>query len=190
MSAGFSQLIEQARAGSEEAATVLFETYQPHVMRVVRRRLAHELRSKFDSHDFAQAVWSSFFNNRHELLSTNSPEQLVSLLAVMARNKVYDEIRRRHTKKHDVHRETSIDRCATDGEGAPPLEGRLSTPSNYIIARETLDGIMEPLTDEHRQVVDLRIKGYSVKEVAEQTGLSERTVRRIVARIQARDARR
>ncbi len=187
MSAGFAQLIEQARAGSEEAAALLFETYQPHVIRVVRRKLAQELRSKFDSHDFAQAVWSSFFSNRHQLLKTSSPEQLVSLLAVMARNKVYDEIRRRNTKKHDIHREKSIERRASDGE--LPLKGRLSTPSHYLIARETFDGIMAPLTDEHRQVVHLRMRGYSVKEVAEQTGLSERTVRRIVERIHLRESR-
>ncbi|MCA9151905.1 MAG: hypothetical protein KDA92_21530, partial [Planctomycetales bacterium] len=54
----FSHLLEQVRQGSDEAAWDLVETYGPHVLRTIRRTLSREIRGKFDSDDFAQAVWA------------------------------------------------------------------------------------------------------------------------------------
>src|SRR6478736_4128141 len=57
----FAALIEQVRAGSQEAAWTLVEKYGRDVQRFVRRTLHQRLRSKFDSLDFVQIVWGSFF---------------------------------------------------------------------------------------------------------------------------------
>ena len=60
-SSEFRDAIDQICSGSEEAAWNFIETYGPHIQRVVRRRLHQSLRSKFDSVDFVQMVWASFF---------------------------------------------------------------------------------------------------------------------------------
>src|SRR5262249_14283511 len=56
-------LMERIRAGSQEAARELCDRYGSHILRVVRRKLDKKLRSKFDSVDFLQSVWTSFFVN-------------------------------------------------------------------------------------------------------------------------------
>ena len=60
----FEAAVKELRTGSEEAIWNFIQTYGPHIQRVVRRRLHHKLRSKFDSVDFVQMVWVSFFGNR------------------------------------------------------------------------------------------------------------------------------
>ena len=56
----------------------------------MRRVLSPELRSKFDSLDFVQWVWLSFFRVRDKADRFERPEHLVKFLAGMARNKVQD----------------------------------------------------------------------------------------------------
>jgi hypothetical protein len=57
----FQTLLKGIRAGSQDAARQMLAIYGKHVLRVIRRRLHKRLRAKFDSGDFAQSVWASFF---------------------------------------------------------------------------------------------------------------------------------
>ncbi len=98
----FQALMDEVRQGSQDAAWTLLETYGPHVHRVVRRMLSAELRSKFDSVDFVQSVWLSFFANRSQVCDFAQPEQLVAYLAAMARNKVVTEVRRASTPQNAI----------------------------------------------------------------------------------------
>ncbi len=178
----FMELIEQARSGSDSAATELVERYQPHILRAVRRKMAREIRPKFDSQDFVQAVWTSFFRNQTSLLGADSPEQLIGLLATMARNKVIDELRRRmETKKYNVQKESSLDSNDQDGRF---VESGSHTPSQLFIAREKLAQILDGQSTQNRSIILLRIEGRSQEEIAEELGISVRTVRRVIGRIQ------
>lgn len=82
----------------------------------MRGRLPRMLRTQFDSMDFVQAVWQSFFA---DLRSSSSRQfenvhHLRCFLAGVARNKVYEEHRRlTRTKKHAL-RES---RVSTSGAG-------------------------------------------------------------------------
>ena len=102
----FATLMEQARAGSQSALRDLVSKYGAHVLRVVRQKLNKALRPKFDSQDFVQAVWASFFAVLPDRYSFDRPEDLVALLTEMARNKVVDAVRQRLlTQKYNVSRE-------------------------------------------------------------------------------------
>ena len=60
----FVALMRRVREGSEAAAWELVDKYGGHLRRAVRRVLNPMLRSKFDSLDFVQLVWDSFFRRR------------------------------------------------------------------------------------------------------------------------------
>src|SRR5437868_4248799 len=106
----FVRLIAAAREGSQPAITDLLDQFGPHVLRAVRRKLARQMRPRFDSVDFAQAVWGSLFTDPALLADVNSPEALARLLTAMAENKVVQEFRRQlQTKKRNVGRERSLD---------------------------------------------------------------------------------
>ena len=76
----FRTLLAGIRSGSEEAAWQLIEQYGPHIRRIVRRRLDRRLRSQFDSVDFVQAVWASFFREPDQIRSFETLPDLIKYL--------------------------------------------------------------------------------------------------------------
>src|SRR5579864_1112444 len=81
----FRSLLRRVLTGCPEAAEELHRDYGDHIIRVVRRRLPRRLRPKFDSVDFAQDVWASFFQAEHDF---KGPEHLMAFLTRVARTKV------------------------------------------------------------------------------------------------------
>jgi RNA polymerase sigma-70 factor (ECF subfamily) len=174
----FRQAIEQICAGSDEAVWNFIETYGPHIQRVVRRRLHQSLRSKFDSIDFVQMVWASFFADRKRIAAMREPEELIRYLMTMARNKVIDESRRRMKyQKHNVCRERSLD----VGQYAGSVR-RHDTPSQIASVRERWAGWMKDQSERNRRIVEMRMDGVAYDAISQHFGLSERTVREVIER--------
>lgn len=178
----FASLVAQLKEGSQDAAWNLVELYGPHILRVVRRTLSREIRPKFDSQDFVQAVWVSFFAHRDRLLDVERPEQLIGLLAAMARHKIIDEVRRRlDTQKHDVRRERSMD--DSNVVLRDTLASSDPTPSQIAMARERWNQLMTSQPDHYREIVSLRLAGETHQAIAEKLGISQKTVQRVLQRL-------
>jgi RNA polymerase sigma factor (sigma-70 family) len=178
----FATLMQRIREGSQEAARELLEDYGPHVFRVVRRRLHRRLRSKFDSSDFVQAVWASFFALQPREFRFDSPEELVGFLVNLARNKVVDTVRQRLASlKYDVHREQSLDdsRAVRREE----IVAHQPTPSQIAVAKEQWDRLLQQTPAHHRQILDLLRQGNTHLEIAHKLGMDEKTIRRLIRRI-------
>src|SRR6185312_6674034 len=170
--------IARIRAGEEEAARELLRRYEAKVRLVVRRQLPKLLRSRFDSLDFLQSVWGSFFH-RVRTGSTDIEDEpnLVAFLAWAARNRVVDEYRRASSQKQDMRREEPL----WDGGDRPrDLVAPLATASQVAQANEALERLEERLPDDRRALLALKAEGYSCREIGEQLGLGERTVQRAI----------
>jgi len=176
----FTQLMTQVEEGSQDAAWELIEQYGPHIHRVVRRRLNKKMRQRYDSTDFLQSVWKSFFRRPSRMAGFEHPEQLIRHLVVMARNKVVDEVRREATQARDASREEPL-----EWEDGPreELAAVRDTPSQIAMARECWNGIMDQLPPHGRKVVQLRITGATYVEIAESLQMNERTARRVIDRL-------
>lgn len=176
----FEGLISEARNGSELAAKILVERYQPHVLSVIRRKMHRDMRQKFDSQDFVQAVWVSFFRNRGTLLEASDPGQLIGYLAAMARNKLLDETRRRlNTQKRDIRREQQLHPEINDA-GARSDD----TPSQVAMANEAWARLIGGASERDRKIVVLRRNGERIDDIAEQLGVSSRTIRRVLTKLE------
>jgi RNA polymerase sigma factor (sigma-70 family) len=174
----FRRLLEQVRQGSEEAAWELIEVYGPHIFRAVRRKLNARMRSKFDSADFVQAVWASFFTSRSQILSFEQPDELIAFLSAMAHNKVISEVRRRMVyEKHNIVREQPLHDSTLP---APQVPGHQPTPSQVAVARERWRRMVAGQPAINKKVFYLRYTGETYEAIAEKLGMHERTVRRIV----------
>jgi DNA-directed RNA polymerase sigma subunit (sigma70/sigma32) len=55
-----------------------------------------------------------------------------------------------------------------------------------VAFEETMSRVLGGLRDRERAVVELRLGGHTIPEVAEQVGASERSVHRILAAVRAR----
>lgn len=177
-----AELIDQANQGSNEAAQRLYKLYSAHVLRAVRRSLAQELRAKFDSMDFTQAVWASFFRNPLKFEHPESPEAFVGYLAKIARNKVLDEMRRRtRTQKYDVRQEQTMDRSSV----ACHLYDDTPTPSEVVMADDRWKDLLASVPERQRPILEMRRNGLSNQEIAAALGINEKTVRRVMKRLES-----
>ena len=163
----FSLFVQRIRLGDDAAASELVRRFEPIVRRAVRMRL-HDasLRSKFDSMDISQSVLGSFFvraaKGEYEL---EHPEQLVALLATMARNKLTVETRRHRRQRRDDRRVVSLDL-----KDIAQIAEDDSTPSREVANHELYGRVRASLSEQERTIADLRIDGLSWVDVAAQVG--------------------
>ena len=179
-----SEFLQRIQSGDETAARELLQRYEPEVRLVVRRQLPRLLRSRFDSLDFLQSVWGSFFR-RLKLGPTEFEDSrhLVAFLARAAKNKVIDEYRRAASQKHDMHREEPI---WYENQGPRELAGDLDTPSEVAQAHEAFGRLRDLLPEERHTILDLKAEGLSSRDIGERLGISERTVQRVLEELRRR----
>jgi RNA polymerase sigma-70 factor (ECF subfamily) len=178
----FAELMERVHDGSQDAAWQLLEKYGPHVKRYVRRSLNQEMRSKFDSLDFVQVVWASFFREPDRFRRIESPTALLAYLASLARNKVVGETRRRmKSVKNNLKREIGFSELEEELDIRSPNPD--PTPSAVAIARERWHQLMDNQPESVRRILELRFMGATFPEIAEQLNIHERTARKVIERL-------
>jgi len=178
----FTGLMAKAKAGDPAAIRDFLSRFEPEVRMMVRARLPKKLRTQFDSLDFVQAVSQSFFADPPlDAPDFQKVEHLRGFLAGVVRNKVFEQHRRlTKTEKYDVSREERL--YVRRGDRDVPREVVSPDPSPSQAAQET--DCMAQLTAGRSQrevdVISLRRLGLTFDEIADRTGVNERTVRRII----------
>lgn len=174
----FRDALEAVRRGSPEAIWDFIEEYGPHIQRIARRYLDTRMQSKFDSVDFVQMVWASFFRDPREIRSFCHPDELTRYLGRLVRNKVCDEHRRRlFTAKRDVTRERPL-------HASDDVADRIDvTPSQVAIAREEWERLLEGQPQPVQDIARLRLGGSTFVEIGRQLQMNERSVRRAIERL-------
>jgi RNA polymerase sigma factor (sigma-70 family) len=174
----FATLMERLRSGQDDAVRELHTRYGDHVLRVIRRRLDPRMRRQFDSADFAQAVWASFVAVPPEQFAFTDPPALVAYLAHMARNKVYEEARRKFgTQQHDLSRQEPLK--------SEHLElPHHATPSQILIADEQWDQLIQGLSPKVRRALELLRSGATHRVIARKLKINPRSVHRWLQRLQ------
>lgn len=174
----FTDLIDRVQSGCQQSVGVLLNRYGPYILMEVRRRLNRRLRSKFDSLDFVQDVWTSFFADAPTKYAFQDPADLIALLTKMARNKVSQTVRvRLKRQKYNVNRERPLD---PDPDDMPGMRLDLVTPSEIIMSREAWESVLERQPLVHRRILSLLREGREPASIAEELQISVRTVRRVI----------
>ena len=70
------------------------------------------------------------------------------------------------------------------------LEVEPEGPEEINMMMDYLDWIIQTLPDAHREVIRLRMEDFSVAEIADEVGASQRTVKRVLERVRELIARR
>lgn len=174
----FRRLLKEVQSGSHEATRELIESYGPHIIRAVRRKLNKAIRPKFDSIDFVQSVWAAVFAAPRPLTDFEGPGQFVGYLAALAHHKVIDEIRRRmESEGYNVNREQSLNGSVQDAGQFPDSQ---PSPSQVAVAEELWARMLRGKPECHRRILQLRRERNSYQQIADQVGVNEKTVRRVI----------
>ena len=174
----FQELITRVRSGDGDAAAELVRRYEPAIRRVVRLRLTDtRLRRAFDSMDVCQSVLASFFVRaalgQYDLAN---PDQLLKLLAQMARHKVTGQVRRERAERRDVAR------LHDDSGAAGDVAGGEASPSRQVAGKELLVEFRKRLSEEEKELADLRADGREWADIGQQRGESPEALRKRLAR--------
>lgn len=179
-----SEFLLRIQAGDDAAARELLQRYEPEVRLVVRRQLPKLLRSRFDSLDFLQSVWGSFFRRMRDAPTAfEDSRHLVAFLARAAKNKVIDEYRRAASLKQDMHREEPL---WVDGMRPREVADPVDSPSEVAQAHEVLGRLRELMPRERQSILELKAEGLSSRDIGERLGISERTVQRVLEDLRRR----
>jgi RNA polymerase sigma-70 factor (ECF subfamily) len=181
----FAEFIRRIRAGDADAAHELVRRYEPAVRMEVRLRLDDpRLGRAFDSMDICQSVMASFFlraaAGQYEL---EQPQDLVKLLAAMARNKLAFHIRKERAGRRDIRRVEAVSPEEVEAAGAGP------SPSDEVSGRELVAAFRQRLRGDEREIADRRARGEGWADIATALGGTADSRRKQLDRAVARVAR-
>lgn len=167
-------LLHRFRRGDQDAATQLYLRYAKRLRALAKAQCSPDLARCVDAEDIVQSVFRSFFRGASRgYYDVPIGEELWKLFLVIALNKIRAQGAFHRAAKRDV-------RLTSGGsDGAMEAEARQDeTP--YIFLQMVVDETLEPLPEQHQSIVELRIEGYEVAEIAEKTKRSKRTVERVL----------
>jgi RNA polymerase sigma-70 factor, ECF subfamily len=175
-------LLQRFRKGHDEASTLLYLRYARRLRALAAARTPRELSPRIDPEDIVQCVFRTFFR-KAALGQYRAPdgEEIWGLLLVLALNQI------RSARAH--HRAAKRDVRATAGSEA--LDRMNEAPAGadetaLSVLRLVIDQVLETLPRRHRQIIELRIEGHEVADIARETGCSKRSVERVLQRFRDR----
>jgi RNA polymerase sigma-70 factor (ECF subfamily) len=167
-------LLRRFRAGQDDAATQLYLRYASRLHALAAAQCGSDLAARVDPEDIVQSVFRTFFRRAAQgHYDVPEEEELWKLFLVIALHKIRDTASYHRAAKRDVAATATgaaFDHAAE--RRASPDETALATLR--LVIAEILDGLPASL----RPIVELRIEGYEVQEIADRTGRSRRSVER------------
>jgi len=179
--------IGDLQAGGDSAAQHLWERYFHRLVHLARARLRTARRSGAieDEEDAALSAFDSFCRGAAagRLPRLADRDDLWRLLVVITVRKVLAQLQRQGARKRGGGRllgeSALIGAAAAEGGGLDRLGAPEPTPEMAAVVvdeyRRLRDGLR---TEALRQVLDLRLEGYTRAEIAQRLGCAERAVKR------------
>jgi RNA polymerase sigma factor (sigma-70 family) len=159
----FRSLIAGARTRDNRAVEELLAEYEPEIRRLVRFQLrGSRLRRALDSSDFCQSILLRLFQPKVlGRYSLRKPDEMLHLVRVMTRNKLYDYLRRERTRGKAG---LNVLECPAEVLGQVP--DRNPTPSKEVEQQELQQEFQRRLSPEERELAEQREAGLTWEQVA------------------------
>jgi RNA polymerase sigma-70 factor (ECF subfamily) len=176
------ELVEQWRAGDQEAARLLFDRYVDRLAALARQRIGKRLSARVDADDVVQSVFRTFFCRLREgQYHIADQDDVCKLLVQITVHKTLRQVEFHGAGRRDPRQETP--------QGDQPQErlmellGREPSPEATVTFLDQLEHFLNELRPEERQILEMRFQGHSNEEVAVKLGVSDRKVRRVIERV-------
>ena len=177
-------LMARLRGCEDAAAGIVFNRYASRLIALARSRLQLAVQQKVDPEDVMQSVFRSFFR-RSEAgeFDVANWDNLWTILSLITVRKCANQGKFFTRERRDVRREASPAAGAEASRISWDHLSREPTPDEALVLTETVEQLMEELDDRDRHLVTLALQGFSVREISEQVGFAERTVRRVLQHV-------
>jgi RNA polymerase sigma-70 factor (ECF subfamily) len=169
-------LLRRFRGGEPEAAAQLFDRYSTRILALASSSLGRDLVSRLDAEDVLQSVFRTFFRRagqgEYDLPDGNN---LWKLLLVIGLNKIRAKGAHHRAELRDV-RSTATGPDAECALGA----ARAADENALTELKLTIAEILDTFPASQRAIIEHRMDGDKVDEIARKTGRSKRTVERAI----------
>jgi RNA polymerase sigma factor (sigma-70 family) len=174
-------LLDRWREGDQRAADELFYRYVDRLIALARSRLSEKLAPRFDPEDVVQSAYRSFFSKaRAGRYALERSGDLWRLLAEITIHKLQHSVEWNTARKRSIDQEQGgPDRLGQRDRIAGTVTGDPS-PSEALALAEETELLMRDLQPHGRRMLELRLQGYTIEEIAAELQRSERTVRRVL----------
>jgi RNA polymerase sigma-70 factor, ECF subfamily len=175
-------LLRRFRGGQADAATQLYLRYADRLLALAAAQCAPDLAPRVDPEDIVQSVFRTFFRRAAQgQYDVPEGEELWKLFLVIALHKIRETATFHRAAKRDVG-------ATATGAGFDRAAGRLAAQDETALTtlQLVIDEVLDTLSPSHRPIVELRIEGYGVDEIARRTQRSRRSVERALQEFRKR----
>jgi RNA polymerase sigma-70 factor, ECF subfamily len=174
-------------AGDEQSMFEFWQAYAPGLERLAHSRLAPELHRRVTGEEIAQSVCRTFLRRSQQgQFTLTGSESLWRLLCAITLTKVRQHTRFHLRKRRGLNREVSLsDDAGCEGHAMP----QQATAEETLAFADQMAYLLSKLHDEERHIVEGKLEGKSNAQIAAQISCSERTVRRLLNRVESQWSR-
>ena len=169
-------LLRRLQHGESDASTQLYLRYVERLLALAESQSSTGLSLRAEPEDIVQSVFRTFFR-RAGLGHYSVPdgEEIWKLLLVIALNKVRATGAFHRAAKRDI-------RKTAQGEAFEHAIDSKSGRDESALAllKMVIEELLHDLPESHRRIIELRIEGHEVNDIAAETKRSKRTVERVL----------
>jgi RNA polymerase sigma-70 factor (ECF subfamily) len=166
-------LLRRLRRGEDDAATALYLRYAHRLLALTRTQASAELARQTQPEDIVQSVFLSFFRKAAGgMYDVPEGEELWNLLLVITLNKIRAKGNYFRARKRDARRNLGPEIPEGDSAAAAPDEAA------FAELQAVIHDLLADLPAKSAEIVEMRIAGNEVAEIARKSKRSLRTVER------------
>jgi RNA polymerase sigma factor (sigma-70 family) len=154
------------------------------VRRVASSRLSGKMPQRIDPEDVVQSAYRSFFANaRAERYESQRGGDLWQLLVTITLHKLNDQMKNSRRAKRAMNREHHFGSEDSLLGIQPQVLSQEPSPVAAVALVDAVEHIMRRLEPPQRRILELRLQGCNLAEIAAEVGRSESTVARVLDRV-------
>jgi RNA polymerase sigma-70 factor (ECF subfamily) len=173
-SGAFPDLAARLQAGEGDAAAEIVDRFARRLAALARRHLHGSVRRHLDPEDVVQSVFLTFFcrqaRSQFELGGWDSVWRLLACITVRT-------CARKASRPSPELADATILAATFDHRPAPEEIASLA---------DTVEHLLRDLSGRERDMLRLRLEGFSSREVSERVGCTERKVQRLLQQVRGR----
>ena len=174
--------VNSLRQGDPDASQKVFDQYVDKMVAMARKRISQRLASRIDAEDVVQSVFRTFFHRTKEgEFEFHDPEDICKTLAKITMHKVFRQVAHHQAAKRDASRELG---SGDDGQDlVVNLVSREPSPEETTELLDHMENFLSKLKPQEREILELRMQGFSTVDIAKRLGILDRKIRRLMERL-------
>ena len=182
------EFVASLRQGDQATAKVVFDQYVDRLVALARKRISQRLAGRIDAEDIVQSVFRTFFHRAKQGQFTfNDEDDICKMLARITAHKTFRQIAHHKAGKRDAGRD------AGSGDDAQDLVinllSREPSPEEAAQLLDQMEHFLAQLPAQDREILELRLQGFSTLEISEKLKITDRKIRRLMERVRGLAAR-